>query len=965
MRPRARPAVASLTQALCRHLFEESKAIAAETLAATKRELHSQISKLQEQVVKLEADVVEATGARSGAEEAAEKLRHEVATAKREADLLRSELATSSGEMSGKLTVRQNVTKGEICKLSAEVFTLQQNLMEQAQKSAEAGKRGAQAYQQDLVSLNGLLERSREMRERDRTTFAAALDVAHSDLRSKETELQEAQDKLQDLLDQLSSSRRHCADLLQDAENVRQRACSKDDESAERVVRAARMRTRMTLSRSVIYRWRQAVRLDYDVSAGMAGLYAKRRIANLFHQWRGSFVTRLRTEHKLDTLWQRWKVGRVLLRFLFWRRYAATRRHIQSKARRIVSRSSKFTSTATFRTWCLKASISANLRSKQVRATAHWDRACLKRCMRGMQSLSADGKYRLVHGQRLVSRICRRELFSVLHKWHCRTKDLQDQVTAFQARRSCVHLRRLLSSAFDSWSICMPSTAMSDRDSWACRFARILQHRRRIRMSYCAWQSHARARNCLRSKVLRANYHIVQARKGRAIRSLRAHARLRKLLALQHKRVLAKSARTLLAGTMRTWWEMWMNRKTCYVRNLRCAVRLRRSRLVTIVQKWKAGGAEVRVEMSLMRKAGIRYMNKLTMRAFARMVDNRFESCTLKRRNISIAHRRLTKLCSWSLNRWTHSIFAHWHRSKRDAVLNLRRYRHARAILQKSTTWWLEYTSRRVFTARLVKSASSKRAQASITAALLTWQLLLRRSLAVKSAKTRKFWLLRVTTLNAWSHLTDLSRMETSNQKEIDRLSCELKETKNDLEVASSRDMDAQEQLNQLHDVRIPALESENMRMSETLELAQMELEAKKAEALSTKTQVTMLQDTIAEMRGFLNDPDLNLQSNADEKSAASIRKELEAERRNAARLHCESLHKDAEISQLTSQVAAMEQKVARAQKSIDSLETQTSLDIQVSLNELENFVIQCLILACRVAVVMNGGGSLLCLRRD
>lgn len=117
------------------------------------------------------------------------------------------------------------------------------------------------------------------------------------------------------------------------------------------------------------------------------------------------------------------------------------------------------------------------------------------------------------------------------------------------------------------------------------------------------------------------------------------------------------------------------------------------------------------------------------------------------------------------------------------------------------------------------------------------------------------------------------------------------------------RGTDSREQLDQLHDVRIPALESENRKMSETLELVQMELEAKQAEALSTKTQVSMLQDTIAEMRGFLNDPGLQLQSNADLSDGvqeAAVCKELEAERRNTGRLQGEIMHKESEISQLT-----------------------------------------------------------------
>jgi hypothetical protein len=91
--------------------------------------------------------------------------------------------------------------------------------------------------------------------------------------------------------------------------------------------------------------------------------------------------------------------------------------------------------------------------------------------------------------------------------------------------------------------------------------------------------------------------------------------------------------------------------------------------------------------------------------------------------------------------------------------------------------------------------------------------------------------------LDAWSHSLHLAYLETSNKMECQRLSAEVMLARSELEAALSKEADSEEQLHQLHQVRIPALVSENMAVTERLELVQMELEAKQAEALSTKTQ--------------------------------------------------------------------------------------------------------------------------------
>jgi chromosome segregation ATPase len=192
--------------------------------------------------------------------------------------------------------------------------------------------------------------------------------------------------------------------------------------------------------------------------------------------------------------------------------------------------------------------------------------------------------------------------------------------------------------------------------------------------------------------------------------------------------------------------------------------------------------------------------------------------------------------------------------------------------------------------------------------------------------------------MDSWSQSVHWSSLETSHKKEFDRLSEEFMAVKSHLQISLCKEADLQNNLNQLQDkeaylqnnlnqlqdVLIPALKSE-------LELMQMELEAKGAETASTKMQVSMLQDTIAELRGFLNDPDLKDDLNSNNTTMVeTLQKEMEMERKSVLRLQLEAQHKDAEISQLSSQIAAMEHIVARSQKSIENLESQLSSDIQV-----------------------------------
>lgn len=825
-----------------RRLFEESKAIAAETLAASKREMGSKITKLQLQVVQLEADVTDAVKGRTGAEEAAERLRHELATAKRDQDLLRSELSTSSSELSGKLTVRQNVTKGEICKLSAEVFTLQQNLMEQAQKSAEAEKKGSVSYQQDLLSLNSLLERSQEMRERDRAAFAAALEVANADLRDKEAALQETQEILRSAMHQLAESRRSTADLSQHVTKVENTLTSNEVEAAERVVRAARMRTNAILVRAVTHGWRMIARPAHDISFQVRVIHDKRSNSKMLAIWRFKVFVQHRDLRKINALQQRWNAGRILSNYLKWRHYSRVKHHLELVSCRIFVRVCKSTRSSVFHDWRLKSCSAGALRRQQLRAAAHWDRTCMRRALRVMLTASAESKWRLVQGQRLVTRVFRRQSSRVLLAWNCLIRYWQESVILFNAQKSSYRSHWAVGASFGAWvSVCAsPSTAKII----TLRIANTQQRRRNMGLFFCAWQLHTSTRKQSRLKTTRASLHVKYVRKQRTTHRMRMYVCFCKGLALRRTRIAGKWARSLVTQFMQMWSEMRMRQKMLSIQDHRCKVKSVRIHLTQVIRQWRDGVVEARLVKVSKHKAESKYVLKRTVAAFRCFADNRIETRALRKKAFSVAQKRLMKLCAWSLSAWMNCNAEYHHRSKQDLAVISRRNMLALSRLRKCTQWWIECSHRNKVLARLARCIAFKCAHTLSRERLHAWRVLQqirkRRSALVLLLQTRKRAVGIMMSLDAWSHYVYLECLQTSNKKECQRLSAEVMLARSELEVALSKEADSEEQLHQLHQVRIPALVSENMAVTEKLELVQMELEAKQAEALSTKTQYVL-----------------------------------------------------------------------------------------------------------------------------
>lgn len=921
-------------------LFEESKVIAAETLIAAKREFGSKINKLQQQVVQLEADLAESSKARAAAEEASEKFRHELATAKRDSDLLRSELASSSGELSGKLTLRQNITKSEICKLSAEVFSLQQNLIEQAQRSAEAGKKGSTAYHQDLVSLNGLLERSREMRERDRAAFEAALEVANSDLRDKEALLQEVQDRLQHTIYQLEENRQHTNNLAQHISKMEHLANSNTVEAEELVVRAARMRTNTILLRAAAREWRLAVRPAHDISSRLSVLHDKRLTLKILERWRFNVLVHRRGLRKIAAVHGRWKAGRLLSTCLKWRHYTRARHHLQLTCRRIMVRFFQSSRSTAFYEWRVKSSVSKMLRRQELRAANHSDRACMRRALRVMLKVSSESKWLLVKGQHLVTSFCRRGKSTALCAWNGLVRNLQDSVFHFKAQKSLYRALWTLRVAFGLWfSACSPP---SIAEGMALRVTGTQQRRRRICLLLLSWQQHASTRKLCRMKIVRSKQHVEYVRKQRTLRRLRIYVRLRQSLALRRQRVAAKTARIVLVHTIRTWNELRMSRKISSVQNLRRTIRSTRTNLTQAIRKWRDGVVQARFQKKFEQRSNAKYILKQNMLAFTCFASHRLETRALRKKASSSAQRRLNKLCAWSLNAWVQSNAACRYRSRQDFFVNSRRKMLRLARLRVCTRWWHEYANKNKVLATLGRRIASKWARMQSSEMMQSWCVMQHtkkwRNALAEKARNRRHTCFIIELMDSWSQSVHWSSLETSHKKEFDRLSeefmavkshlqislCKEADLQNNLNQLQDKEAELQNNLNQLQDVRIPALKSE-------LELMQMELEAKGAETTSTKMQVSMLQDTIAELRGFLNDPDLKDDLNSNNTTMVeTLQKEMEMERKSVLRLQLEAQHKDAEISQLSSQIAAMEHIVARSQKSIENLESQLSSDIQV-----------------------------------
>ena len=318
-----------------------------------------------------------------------------------------------------------------------------------------------------------------------------------------------------------------------------------------------------------------------------------------------------------------------------------------------------------------------------------------------------------------------------------------------------------------------------------------------------------------------------------------------------------------------------------------------------------------------------------------RFADHRLETRAVRRKGFLIAHKRQGKLAARIMCKWVNSIALSRHRTRQDYTTHSRRNMLKLANLRICARWWLEHAHRKRVLNRFGLTVASKGARRQKLEVLHAWyddlQTEKRRGACVQRVQYRRHVRIISVLFDTWSQSILVLSLQTTGKKEVEQLSEELRVVKGALDLALSTESDSQEQLSQLHDVRIPALESDNTRLLQKLDLVQMELEAKEAEALSTKTQVSMLQDTLAEMRGFLNDPDLkNNTINVDSDSIAKMENHLEAQKRDSARLQSELQNKNVEIVQLTSQIDLMEQKIIRSQKSLESFESQMSSDTQV-----------------------------------
>ena len=817
-----------------RRLFDESKAIAAETLAATKREMGGKISTLQERVAHLEASAAADAKGRATAEAAAEKLRHEVSTAKRESELVRSELAASQGELSGKMTARQTVTKGEICKLSAEVFTLQQALVDQAQKAAEAEKKSALAYQLDLMNVNSLLERSGEMRERDRAAFATALEAAQADAIDKQAALAETQETLQKTLVQLAETRRQITEQFQRAQHLEQVARETEGKHADRLVVAAFMRTRVNLLRRAFLEWLLLARPALGLPLRSGRKSCRRACAKMMWRWNNFVAAQHRTEKKCRIIEQR---------------LAAT--HLRSH----------------YETWCMA---------------------------------TASGLWKRTHVQRLISRSRRSAATAVFHDWQGMLEVFADRASAFNSRKQFSRTHRMLKAAFQGWfSPSLTGSASMLRITLAQR------RRRSAGIYFSAWQLYAQVKTKAHLNISRADQHLAQVRKALATRILRANLYMRQGLVLRRRRVEAKRTRALLSSSLRTWSEIRLDRRTFFQRNVRLTLKTLRRRLSCSLRSWRQNVTGSLVDKAVAQKAARWYKHRRFVRVLACLAEQGAEKRAMHKRYLAILLKHQRNAAYWSLRVWAHASAAHRHDIKRDFAVKARAEAHIYLQAKKFSHLWLEYVRHKHDLSRFERQITVKRKRNEV-----------------------------VCMLDCWQQSAHMSALHARNTEEALRLAGEAADLKKALDEALAKAADAQQHLTGLLEQRIPSLEADKARMSERLDLVHMELEAKESEALATKTQVSMLHDTIDEMRGFLNDPELKSVPSEDTQLLAKTKLELEHVRAEYGSLQADVQHKDAEIAHLTEQIALTQQQVTRAQQAMSAIEAQTSGDIQSMVQE-------------------------------
>ena len=160
-------------------LFEQSRAVAAESAAIAKRDYEKKLARLKQDLAACEGERAAACSKKDATEQALQKMNEQVASMCEQRDMARLELKEAL-EKHGWIILRlESEHREEVEKISAANKQYQELTREQSQKSAIQEKKTSVMFEHTLSEMKTMMERSRESREKERKTFSAMLESAN------------------------------------------------------------------------------------------------------------------------------------------------------------------------------------------------------------------------------------------------------------------------------------------------------------------------------------------------------------------------------------------------------------------------------------------------------------------------------------------------------------------------------------------------------------------------------------------------------------------------------------------------------------------------------------------------------------------------------------------------------------------------------------------------------------------
>jgi len=241
-------------------LFEQSRVVASESAAMAKRDYEKKLARLTQDLAASESERGAARAARQTAEEALHDLRTQVAISCEQRDAAKMELEEAAERHRAAVARLEAEHQAESAKMVAANQQYQTLLREQSQKAAVQEKNTSVMFEQTMQDMKGMMERSRETREKERRTAAAMLESANQLAATQKHEMENMEVELRKVTHALSQVELRAQELessLAETTDQRERTFAEKEELKEACQSAiVDYRFRMRLNHALSRAWR-------------------------------------------------------------------------------------------------------------------------------------------------------------------------------------------------------------------------------------------------------------------------------------------------------------------------------------------------------------------------------------------------------------------------------------------------------------------------------------------------------------------------------------------------------------------------------------------------------------------------------------------------------------------------------------------------------------------------------------